>query len=69
MTAAEDSTTSSETAKPFKPKEPKFGGLTEVGTDIWAPWTGGKPKADWSELEENSPTTIIATQYRSTSIH
>ena len=34
----------------FKPKEPKFGGLVQVGHDTWAAWTGGKPKADFTQL-------------------
>ena len=25
-----------------------MGGITQTGTDSWAAWTGGKPKADWS---------------------
>ena len=53
---------------PFKPIKPKFGDISEVGTDSWAAWTGGKPKADWSGLEDSNPTAIAATQYRPTSI-
>jgi len=53
---------------PFKPTTPKFGGLEEVGTDSWAAWTGGKPKADWSGLEVTKPKSLTPHQYRSTSI-
>ena len=34
-----------------KPMKPKMGGLTKQTADSWAAWTGGKPKADWSELK------------------
>ena len=69
-TSASSGTNASPTAgsKTFKPVKPTFGDIAEVGTDIWAAWTGGKPKADWSELEDTKPTTITATQYRATSI-
>ena len=53
---------------PFMPEKPKFGDVTEVGTDTWAAWTGGRPKADWSELEDTQPLSIDPNQYRSTSI-
>ena len=52
----------------FKPKKPKRGGLTQVGKDLWAPWTGGKPKTDWSGLEVPKPSSIEPNQYRSTSV-
>ena len=42
----------------FKPKEPKFGGLVEEAKDKWTAWTGGKPKADWTGLEQPNPTLI-----------
>ena len=32
----------------LKPTKPIMGGITQTGTDSWAAWTGGKPKADWS---------------------
>ena len=50
------------------PAKPKFGGIAKISSDTWAAWTGGKPKADWSELEEPVPKSIAATQYRSTSV-
>ena len=59
---------SAKTDKVYKPKTPKFGGVKEVGTDSWAAWLGGKPKANWTELEDPDPKTIRATQFRSTSI-
>ena len=52
----------------FKPNAPKRGGLMQVGTDQWAPWTGGKPKVDWSGLEVPNPSSIEPNQYRSVSI-
>ena len=40
----------------FKPPDPKMGGLVivQVKHDTYSAWTGGKPKADWSKLEETS---------------
>ena len=29
----------------YKPKKPKFGGISQTGTDSWSAWTGGKPKS------------------------
>ena len=52
----------------FTPKEPKFGGLDMTGQDTLTPWTGGKPKSDWTELETKAPASIQPTQYRPTSI-
>ena len=37
-------------------------------TDVWVAWTGGKPKADFTELETTDPETISPNQYRSTFI-
>ena len=54
--------------KTFKQAKPTMGGLVEVGTDVWAAWTGGKPKADWSGLDEPNPTSIKPKQYRLTSV-
>ena len=54
--------------KPFEPKVPTFGGVQEVGTDSKAAWTGGKPKADYSGLEEPDPTVIAPAQFRVNSI-
>ena len=52
----------------FKPKKPKFGGLSQVGPDSYAAWTGGKPKADWTELEDPNPADIQPNQFRATSV-
>ena len=49
---------------PFKPPDPKMGGLVQVKHDAYSAWTGGKPKADWSELEETSPEYEQTTQLR-----
>ena len=54
--------------KTFKQAKPTMGGLVEVGTDVWAAWTGGKPKADWSGLDEPNPTSIKPKQYRLASV-
>ena len=59
-------TTTSSTS--FKPKKPKFGGIEQVGSESWAVWTGGKPKTDFSELEDTSPSEIQPNQYRATSV-
>ena len=47
----------------FRPKTPKMGGLQQVATDQWIPWTGGKPKADWTGLEEPNPV-VEPNMYR-----
>ena len=52
----------------YRPKMPKMGGVKETGPDTQTPWTGGKPKADWSELENKIPVSIQPTQFRPTSI-
>ena len=49
---------------PFKPPDPEMGGLVQVKHDAYSAWTGGKPKADWSELEETSPEYEQTTQLR-----
>jgi hypothetical protein len=41
---------------PFKPLEPKIGGLIQVSHREWCAWTGGQPKADWSELNGSAPS-------------
>ncbi len=53
---------------PFKPTTPKFGGVQETGSQTWDVWTGGKPKADWSGLEDPTPAIIKATQFRPSSV-
>ena len=53
----------------FRPTKPKFGDVVEVGTDLWAAWTGGKPRADWSGLEEPDPTNVSPNMYRPSSIY
>ena len=52
----------------YSPKKPKHGGLKETGPDTKTAWCGGKPRADYSGLEEENPTTIQPTQYRPNSI-
>ena len=47
----EDLSTDSDISS-FKPKVPKFGGITRMGLDAWAVWTGGKPTVSWLELQD-----------------
>ena len=35
----------------FHPKEPTIGGLIQVKHDVYSTWTGGKPLADWTDLD------------------
>ena len=65
---ASGSTGSATTLAPFIPLKPKFGGLKKVDAKRWSAWTGGKPKADWTGLEDPDPQSINVTQYRSTSM-
>ena len=51
----------------YKPKKPKFGGISQTGPDSYSAWTGGKPKSSWLELEKQ-PTSIRPNQYRPTNI-
>ena len=52
----------------FRPPQPKFGGVEETSIDVFTAWTGGKPRADWTALEDPNPTSIDPNQYRSNSI-
>ena len=52
----------------YRPTKPQFGDVVEVGPNMWAAWTGGKPKGDWSGLMEPSPRTLTPNQYRMSSI-
>ena len=56
------------TTTSFIPETPKFGGREQVSADTWVTWTGGKPKADWSGLEDPNPKTIQPNRYRTTSV-
>ena len=74
MTVSEVDTSIPETPAPspksastFKPKEPERGGLVQVGTDTWIPWSGGKPTADWSGLENTNPA-VQPNWYRPTTV-
>ena len=53
---------------PFKPTEPIFGGVKEVGKNHFEAWTGGKPNGGFSLLETELPTSIAATRFRPSSI-
>ena len=48
------------------PPTPKMGGLIQ-GQHGKEAWTGGKPKADWSDLDPQASLIPIATQMRSNS--
>ena len=40
---------------PQEPTKPKMGGNVKLSQKEWACWTGGKPKADWSGLNDTAP--------------
>jgi hypothetical protein len=48
----------------LRPKEPIMGAITQTDTDKWLAWTGGKPKADWTGLEDVSPDYETPNQMR-----
>jgi len=39
----------------FKPVPPKMGGLFQHAKDEYIAWTGGKPKRDWTGLDDSAP--------------
>ena len=55
--------TGAPTLPQFRPATPKMGGLLQVSATEWCPWTGGKPKADWSGLD-SSADRIPAEDYQ-----
>ena len=57
-----------DTSSTFSPPKPIMGGLRFIDDKHQAPWTGGKPKADWLGLVDPSPPNIAPTQFRTTSI-
>ena len=61
-TSEEEDTTS------FKPTKPTMGGVTKQGDKTYVAWTGGKPKSDWSGLQDPDPKKINPRQYRTSSI-
>lgn len=40
--------------KAFRPAKPKMGDIIQVSTSEWCAWTGGKPKSDWSGLDDKA---------------
>ena len=46
------------------PTKPIMGGLLQISKDEWGAWTGGKPKADWSQLEDAATTYDRPSQLR-----
>ena len=63
---AETSTTFGANIAPSdnKPAVPTIGGLTALSKDEWSAWTGGKPKADWSGLEDHTVDSTSPNQLR-----
>jgi hypothetical protein len=61
---AETSTTVGASIAPSdnKPAVPTIGGLTALSKDEWSAWTGGKPKADWSGLEDHTVDSTSPNQ-------
>ena len=62
MTVAVDSNqdenqgaTTESTSTVFMPPKPKFGGLTQVSSETWVPWTGGKPNSHCAESVDPDP--------------
>ena len=49
-------TVQTSTYQPFKPKAPIMGGILQVSGTEYCAWTGGKPKADWSGLNDAAAT-------------
>ena len=66
-TAPAEERTGATTAQ-FVPSKPKMGGVTKISNLSSMAWTGGKPLSKFTGLEEPSPDTLMATQYRPTSI-
>ena len=53
------------TTKPhFIPMAPKMGGIDNVDTDKYVPWTGGKPLPNWTALENSIGQPSRPLQYR-----
>ena len=48
----------------YKPDKPILGDVARTGKNTWTAWVGGKPKPDWSGLEDGHPAFIAPTQYR-----
>jgi Zinc knuckle len=46
-----------------KPRTPTMGGMV-AHTKEWAPWTGGKPRSDWSALEQQPESYVSPNQLR-----
>ena len=56
------------TQQPYIPATPKFGGVRMVGTGQFNAWTGGKPTANFSGLENPNPISINPNQFIPTSV-
>jgi hypothetical protein len=48
-----------------------MGGLIQVKDDRWDAWTGGKPTADWTRLEDSNvdPGDIMLSPFRTHSLY
>ena len=65
VSALQSGSTGTTTPAPVTP--PIMGGVANRSGTEQAPWTGGKPKHDWSGLDDTADTEVSApTQYRST---
>ena len=52
----------------YQPTKPKMGGVEKQSDSSFTAWTGGQPNPKWLGLKDPTPSTIMATQYRPTSI-
>ena len=53
-TMPDDETSPREGRIIFKPDEPTMGGLAQTKAEDFVAWTGGKPKHDWSGLDDKA---------------
>ena len=42
------------------PDEPTMGGVTKLSATDFVAWPGGKPKADWTDLDAAAPATHVS---------
>ena len=48
----------------WAPPKPIMGGLLQLSEKEYMAWTGGKPKVDWSGLDDEKPSFVTAPVYR-----
>ena len=39
----------------FMPTKPRMGGIIQAKSNEFVVWTGGKPKVEWTELDDSAP--------------